>query len=590
MALQSTQQLKERLRRIARRERDVAALAGVAKLAIALVLFSAVFFLVDWLFLLSVAARVCLLLGGVGAAVWVAKTELWDPLRRRRDEITTALEIERRFPDLRDRLISVVQLSEAAEGVSPVLLEKLEAETARMTAPLNFADVIDWRFFRRILLVCVLMLGAGFFSAVVFPQYVAATFRRMFFGDARYPSLTQIALRSAPLRLVQGDDWKLELGLSGKIPSAVTLKTRTVSPAAAGSEHKWASVPVRPIIGYTYGLVLEKVQDPFEFQVFAGDAWTEPAVVTVLVPVAVLDPLVDAVPPAYSGLKPVKDAPVVGAAVLEGSTVTVKVPVTKPLAGGVLSVTGEASVPVKPQGETLTGVASFVALYQAQTSGVAGVALAARNGAIGFTVKVKDRDGLNNSEPLALYSLRVQKDLPPKVVIVSPGSDRLSVPYAEWKIACEATDDYGVRKAWLVWDVFPTEAADAKESGSSSESGSSGESGGARAPRPLRSGRAEIPIAADAVQWSGVATLDMVAAKAAPGETLFVWVEAVDARGETREDARGRSQVIRLSVVDENDKWAEIQGRLQAIEEGVIRMQDRQETVKKEVEALRKRQ
>ena len=84
MALESTVRLKERLRAMARRERNIIALAGVAKVLIALGLFSGIFFLLDWLFYFSTPARAFLLFGGLGAAGWIVKTELRDPLRRRR--------------------------------------------------------------------------------------------------------------------------------------------------------------------------------------------------------------------------------------------------------------------------------------------------------------------------------------------------------------------------------------------------------------------------------------------------------------------------------------------------------------------------
>jgi hypothetical protein len=593
MALKSTIHLKERLRAVARGEREVAAVTGTAKVLIALAVFTAAFFLVDWLFVLSVAARAVLLIGGLAAAAWVAKTELYDPLRRRRDEITTALEIERRFPDLRDRLISVVQLTDANVDVSPALLERLEVETAQMTAPLHFTDVIDWRFLRKILLIALLIVVAGVASSVAFPHYVSATFRRMFFGNVRYPSLTQIAVKEVSRRIEQGTDWRIEVALAGKIPSSVTLKMRAAPEArkpkaahalgkegAASGGSKWVSVPIKPIIGYTYGVTIEKVQESFDFQVFAGDAWTEPMDVKVLVPVEVLDPVLDVRPPEYSGLAPLVGAPLVGAQVLEGSTVTVKAPMTKPIVSAALLVAGEAPLPLQPRDKDGFAVGTFRVLCAGESSTVARAAFPARNGAVTFTLQAKDVDGLVNREPRVLYALRVQSDRTPRVKILSPRDDRLSVPFAEWKIAYEADDDFGLRKAWLAWDVFETESLAA---------GSSSSGDTAQTLKPLRSGRVTTHVDQDSRQWRGTAALDMVAAKTAPGETLIAWIEMADARETAAPGtAIGKSQPLRFNIVDENDKWVEIQGRLQSIEESVIHLHDRQENVKKEVDSMRK--
>jgi hypothetical protein len=586
MSLQSTTQLKSRLRAIAKRERQVVVLSGIAKVLIALAVFSAAFFLVDWLFVLPVAARLLLLLGGLCAAGWVAKTDLRDPLRERRDEITTALKIEKRFPELRDRLISVVQLADGAPGASPELLARLELDTAQMATPLNFADVINWRFLRKILLIAGAILAVGIFSGVIFPQYVATTFRRMFFGDVRYPSLTRIEVRQAPTRLVQGADWTLEVKLAGRIPSLATLKIRNVRAGAEGGR-KWTSVPLRPIVGYTYGVTLEKVPQSFEYQVLAGDAWTEPQVVQVQIPVAVLDPLLDVQPPAYSGLPALKDEPLAGATVMEGATVTLRVPTTKPLTKGALLTAAGETLSLTPlaggSGAAATFIVALAGGPAAPTSGV----LVARNGVASFTVRVKDTEGLENPEPRVLYSLRVQKDQLPKVRLVSPKSDRISVPYAEWKIAYEADDDFGVRAAWLAWEARPTVAGD----GARADEGPGDADGAAK---PLREGRIPLQGIPDALRWEGQSRLDMVAARTTPGETLTVWVEVADARGGVTTnglpgpESVGRSQPLQFMIVDENAKWEEIQKRLGTIEEEVVNLQDRQEGVKKAVEGLKR--
>lgn len=586
MALESTVRLKQRLRMIARRERNIVALGGAAKVLIALGLFSGVFFLLDWLFFFSTPARAFLLLGGLGGAGWIFKTELRDPLRKRRDEITTALKIEKAFPELRDRLISVVQLADGAGVISPELLERLESETARMTTTLNFSEIINWRFFRKLLMICAAIFASGVFCGVVFPQYVSTTFRRMFFGDVRYPSLTRIALNEAKTRIIRGDDWNLNVTLSGKIPSSVVMKMRNLATgedAAAGDgKPRWVTVPLKPILGYTYGLTLQKAQQSFDFQVFAGDGWTDPLTVNVLIPVAVLDPRLDIRPPSYSGLKPVTNAPLIGTTVLDGSIVTIRTPATKRVVAGKMLLAGGGERPLQPMTNQPGAVGTFtISGLPALKAG----ALAATNGAVGFTVVVKDTDGLENQEPLALYTLRVQADQEPRVRLVSPKSDRISVPYAQWKIAYEAGDDFGLRKAWLVWDVFPTVAA-------AGESGSGASPSGER--KPLRSGRTELHVDADSSRWSGVAILDMVAAQTAPGETLVAWIEAADARWGLSTNALpdpasvGKSPPIAFAIVDENEKWMEILQRLGAVEEVVVRVQDRQEILRKDVENLKK--
>jgi hypothetical protein len=86
----------------------------------------------------------------------------------------------------------------------------------------------------------------------------------------------------------------------------------------------------------------------------------------------------------------------------------------------------------------------------------------------------------------------------------------------------------------------------------------------------------------------------MVAAKTTPGETVVARIEVADARvsavtnGLPDPAVIGKSSPLSFAIVDESEKWVEILQRLGAVEEVVVRVQDRQETVRKEVEGLKK--
>jgi hypothetical protein len=392
----------------------------------------------------------------------------------------------------------------------------------------------------------------------------------------RYPSLTTIEVRQAKASLVRGEDWNLEIGLGGRIPSSATLKFRTQLPA--GGHSKWVAVTLKPMVGYTYGATLEKVQQAFEYQIFAGDAWTELQQVKVLVPVAVLDPLMDVEPPAFTGLPARTNEPLAGASVLEGSRVTLTVPVTKPLASGALAMAGGGVLGLKPvkDGNGATGVFT-VEMERPSAVPTSGV-MVARNGVASFTVRVRDTEGLENGEPRVLYNLRVLKDRIPTVRLISPKDDRISVPYAEWKVTYAIDDDFGIRQAWLVWEAYPAGSGAANEG---------------RA-KPLRQGRIPLAGSPEALHWKGQAVLDMMAAHTSPGESLSVWIEAVDARAGVASTADpvpewiGRSQSIEFLIVDETAKWEELQKRLGSIEADVVTLYDRQDGVRKAVKEWQK--
>ena len=134
--------LQQRIAAVRRKERGVVLLAGLCRSAVALVCAVLAYFLVDWIFDLPYAARLVFAAIAVGAFFYVVYKHLIRELRRIEDDDEIALRVEGRNPDLRGRLISTLQLTRAGHAGayigSPELIAALEAETTRMSEPLDF--------------------------------------------------------------------------------------------------------------------------------------------------------------------------------------------------------------------------------------------------------------------------------------------------------------------------------------------------------------------------------------------------------------------------------------------------------------------
>ncbi len=547
MALESTIALRKRLHGLAARERALAVYAGAARVVISFLVFAVVFILLDWLFSMPRIMRLVVLLGGAAGVVWIGKTYLYDPLRLLLGEEAVALRLESRFPHLRDRLISVVQLTRSEEelaqaGMSVELLRRLEKDTAELTSSLNFSEIIDWGFIQKVSAACAVLVLASVLGASRFPAYVATGLSRMALGSRTYPRLTQLEVIDPVRRIVRGDDWSLRARVSGRIPYNVTLYRRSLE-----GRRRWEEAEILPELGRTYAVKVEKIHESFEYTVEAGDARSEPRKVEVLVPVAIEDPVVTVTPPAYTGLDVVRAASLQEVEVPEGSVVAFTIPATKKVVSGSIVVEDGPPVELRPL---------------AAGNGATGSTMVAES--ISFTVSVKDTDELENPEPRALYRLKVRPDYPPKAAIVAPKEDRTSVAIAEWSVRYRLSDDFGVKKAWLAWRVDkPRENGDEEPLDEAELS----------ALPPARAGKSEIPVSPP--DDLGTTTLSMLSKRVAVGDILTVWIEAADAM-----EKSASSPPLRFRIIGEDEKWAEIDARMRDAEKEIVGIYDDEKKLK----------
>lgn len=570
---------------LARREKRIQVTMGVLRAVIAVIVFAAVFFLVDWMFMLHAIARALLLLTAVGGMAWLGREYLYKPIKTVHNEETTALKLEAQFPHLRDRLISIIQLTavpaeQLDTPISPRLLQKLEEDTAGVSSTLDFSQVINWRFLKRLFIVAgVIFLGACL-STVSFPGHVKTVLKRMAFTNAKYPTKTTAKLVEAPTRMVLGDDWELRVELGGRIPSKVTARVRPTT-----GKGRWVTHTLKPQLGYEFGLTLEKVQQSFTFLVIAGDTRIPPTEVTVIPPVSVLDPVLNVAPPAYIKGKPRNDVSVHGSRVLDGAAVDLFVPCTKDIVEARLIPETGKPIPLTALKDRQGAAGRFIlSTGSARPAGsdTNTPMRQAPTGLFGFTLKVKDIDGLENTEPLTTYTIKIVEDGRPSAMIASPKGERSCVRFAEWTVRYKISDDFGVDRAWLYWEIL--KAADKKKEAESGEE--------------LRGqiSRRDLVVKKDLAIQQGTTTMSMRKAGTEAGDSVKAWVVAADGRvtGEVPVEygfipGVARSESVTFNIVDEAEKVKEVQDRITTIEENVADMRETQRRVKTSVGQIKER-
>ena len=76
-----------------------------------------------------------------------------------------------------------------------------------------------------------------------------------------------------------------------------------------------------------------------------------------------------------------------------------------------------------------------------------------------YNIQLLDTDNLTNVIPL-IYTLDIYKDTPPQVAIIDPGEDRVLDDDMLVELKVEATDDYGITAAELVYAIQKENATD----------------------------------------------------------------------------------------------------------------------------------
>ena len=561
-------ELQHKLRALREHLRRLILLAGASRVLLVVVAALAASLFLDWSAKLDTPGRV-VLLGGAGALTLYA---LWRflvvPLRVRLGDEELALVVERRFPELDDRLISTVQFARAADvaPLSRAMVAQLQSDTLSQAAPLDFGAVSTARPTALWAVGAALTLIAASLYTLWFPA-TAAIFAARFldpFSSVEWPRRTQLtvmaydkdshqlAVEGDRIFVPKGEDLHLVVRAarhSGKMwgpPRRVTVRYRF---EAGGKGRR--NVPMGDRA--TYRTAFPTVTEGFGFDVTGDDDVTRPFRVQVRNRPRIEDIRVTLRAPAYTG-EPERVQPDGrgGIGGLAGSLATIAVTTNKPIAAD------PASARILVDGKP-AGTMGFVGDDPTRLRG----AFRLQTGQKQYAIALVDALGLANSPP-ATYRLDVRPDRAPAVQLPEPGGSRKVTPKAVVHLRLAAKDDYGVRRARFVV-----------------QRGEEGKPVTHKVPDPEKPEKA----VERAHEW------DLTALALKERETLLVHAEAEDAYAETRDGNTlgpnvGKSPVYQLTVISEAEMAALLQRRQQEIKERLKRLIARQEASKADTERL----
>ncbi len=347
--------LAGRFASLRRRLRMVVTARGVAWLIAALVLSVAAIGALDYRAHLPAAVRAAFLVVSLGGLGLIAYRGLWLPLRQRTDDLSLALRVEARHPELNDCLASTVQFLQTPHerGGSVAMRAAAVRDAVARVERIPFHRVVDHRGLG---FASLSAAGAGALvvgALMLFPAHAWTALLRLGhpFGGAEWPARTRLVDLQARQRVARGEAFEIRGGVEGVIPEQAevvfwfeggTPSQQSVS-IRKGGDGEAGKLHVR--------LDGSRVVKSFRYRVTANDAVTQWHDVAVLPPPSLVSldgrpsPRVRLVYPIYTDL-PAFDLPD-GAGTIEavaGTRVVIRAAADRPLARAWIELRPESSV------------------------------------------------------------------------------------------------------------------------------------------------------------------------------------------------------------------------------------------------------
>jgi hypothetical protein len=306
---------------------------------------------------------------------------------------------------------------------------------------------------------------------------------------------------------------------------------------------------------------LPRLLESVRYSLTIGDAWTEPALVT-MIPLPAVEPSLKIIPPAYAKQAAQPDAGQRQVEVLQGSSVELAIKCTN---GKELQ---SAWINIRRRDETERLPLSRLA---ADKDGHSRWGLVDPQGQtplknireeFRYEIQVIDTDGLSLEAPIR-GAIRIKADRPPAAS--ADVVHKVVLPTAEPVVHYRATDDYGLSSIKLVAEV--ERHSDQEIAASSPEESAQSSGGGPAAAAALERQELPIhvakePIGVDRLPLDATFTLSLSPLGLTKGDRLKITLEVVDYRGENEAGEptgeRYQSDPLVLEISDESGVLAAI--------------------------------
>jgi hypothetical protein len=542
--------LRTRLNDLRRRRQAVRLGTGYAAIALAILWSLAALLAIDWLLEMTKLQRVVAMLAAVGVVVWAARRFALPWLGVHESELDIALLVEKQ-QRIDSDLVAAIQFesAEAPRWGSTQLEQAVIGYVAEFGKSWNVLEGFSRQELVRrggALIATVVLLAL---AVAIFPRHAGAFLNRLLLGSAHYPTdtvLEKVLVNGQPIepfsaspavvKVPYGRPVKFEIHAAGELPDSGRVDLRSVESELATTVDLVRS-PRSDQPSVSYLGQLPKTIDSVRYQLYLGDAWSEPALIQII-ELPNIDIHLTATPPSYARSADAASEESAGGArqvsVIEGSRIDLRLScANKQLKDVAVTIDG-ATYPLKPDSAS-AGKAQNASdelghhwfLDSAETP------LERVDKPLRYEIQVIDEDDLQLENPIQGF-VRIKADQKPRVT--AEVITRFILPTASPQIKFHAVDDYGVKEVLAHLEA-------------------SGEGIETTSPEPIRIWPAKKSASEPSVKDTYRLNLTPLGLK--KGCELKVTLEAIDERGAAPGQS-GRSETIVFQVTDESGILAAI--------------------------------
>ena len=377
---------------------------------------------------LHVVFRLLALGGIVALAVWLGRRVA----RLLRTPLTAeiiAVKVERKFPEIDNRLINSLLLAreddeEVSELIEAVIREGNEDATRR-----DLRAAVPKRRMRLCALAATAVVAVMGVYAALFPNHFTNAFARILVPFAGTPPLTRTKIVDVSPKdhnLLAGDDVTITVEVEGKIPDTTEvvyepeddeMQVAIMQPASGEGERR------------EFRCLMADVSQTFTYRVTANDARSDTYRVTVHHRPVIEKLSLRIAPPSYTGLGAISQQSGTVKA-LAGSQVAIEATCSKDIAKAAIEMSNaDKPIAMAANGKTVSG--SFK-VTEACT----------------YRILLTDTFGFDNKP--AQHDVELIVDEPPEIKLVAPPPTTVVKPEGSVPFHFTVTDRYGVQSVAIV--------------------------------------------------------------------------------------------------------------------------------------------
>ncbi|MCW0218991.1 MAG: hypothetical protein OJI67_11775 [Prosthecobacter sp.] len=475
--------------------------------------------LLDRAWFMPEVLRPWLSLLGYGAAAYLAWRVALQHLARSRDVISTARLVESVSPELRERLLAAVELSEGQRNDSQEFRAQLQDEVAAQVEKLDLAAILPMRSLKPWLLglggAVALILGLSCIPSLHLPGFMARA--AIPFANLSRPSSVKIAIvepKPANTLVPFASELEIVAEITGPEPKSVILESE-----ASGSKPRRTELVRSHDVHYA-GIV-SIGQGDVKYRVLAGDAISPWYTLSARARPRVLEFVKTVLPPAYTGLPETTLTEEQGdVEALEGSTVKLHLKPNQKIAKSDLLIDPDHAD--HPEALPMTVAEDGSLLGE--------MIIKPENESWRSALTAEETQFTNEeSSPWQIISI---PDLPPVAQILEPQEQLSQMPDETVRVQGIASDDVGLASIQMAYAV---NGADWLQREILSKPGKEAEA---------------------------QTTLPLSPLQVKPGDAVLIKLVAIDLKGQSAESPAVRVIILEQTVDPQQRQWAQDMSRL----------------------------